>query len=238
MSSSDKTLADRTYRQLRGDIVNGRLAAGSKLKLEGLAQDYEVGMSPLREALARLMGDLLVVSEGQRGFWVAPLSLDELDDVSRVRALIEAEALNAAIRNGDAAWEREVTAAFEALAEIEEHLPHTSEALPPGQIEIWEARNRAFHAALVSAAGSPMLIKLRDLLYQQSERYRRVSLNVSRGWRNVHDEHRAIYDATMQRNALRACRMTELHLSRTAEEVRKAMAALARDDDQIFGGKA
>ena len=35
MSSSDKTLADRTYRQLRGDIVNGRLAAGSKLKLAG-----------------------------------------------------------------------------------------------------------------------------------------------------------------------------------------------------------
>jgi GntR family carbon starvation induced transcriptional regulator len=169
---------------------------------------------------------------------VAPLSLDELDDVSRVRALIEAEALNAAIRNGDAQWEREVTAAFEALAAVEEHLPHTSEALPPGQIEIWEARNRAFHAALVSAAGSPMLIKLRDLLYQQSERYRRVSLNVSRGWRNVHDEHRAIYDATMQRNALRACRMTELHLSRTAEEVRKAMTRLVQDDDQASGGKA
>jgi len=229
MSSSDKTLADRTYRQIRGDIVSGRLAAGSKLKLEGLAQDYSVGMSPLREALARLMGDLLVVSEGQRGFWVAPLSLEELDDVSRVRALIETEALNAAIRNGDARWEQEVTRAFEALAAVEENLPHTSEALPPEQLEDWEAHNRAFHAALVSAAGSPMLIKLRDLLYQQSERYRRVSLNVSRGWRNVHDEHCAIYDATMQRNALRACRMVELHLSRTAEEVRKAMSALAAE---------
>ncbi|MDX3806593.1 GntR family transcriptional regulator [Bosea thiooxidans] len=229
MPPSDKTLADRTYRQLRGDIVNGRLAAGSKLRLEGLVQDYAVGMSPLREALARLMGDLLVVSESQRGFWVAPLSLDELEDVSRVRALIETEALNAAIRNGDASWERNVTAAFEALAAVEESLPHTSEALPLDQLESWEAHNRAFHSALVSAAGSPMLLKLRDLLYQQSERYRRVSLNVSRGWRNVHDEHRAIYDATMQRNALRACRMVELHLSRTAEEVRKAMASLVAE---------
>lgn len=227
--TAEKTLADRTYRQLRGDIVTGRLVAGSKLKLEALAQDYSVGMSPLREALARLMGDLLVVSEGQRGFWVAPLSLDELVDVSRVRALIETEALNASIRNGDARWERELTDAFEALAEVEEGLPHTSEALPPHVIETWEAHNRAFHAALVSAAGSPMLARLRDLLYQQSERYRRVSLNVSRGWRNVHDEHRAIYDATMQRNALRACRMIELHLSRTSEEVRKAMAQLVAD---------
>lgn len=234
---ADKTLADRTYRQLRGDIVGGRLAAGSKLKLEGLAQDYAVGMSPLREALARLMGDLLVVSEGQRGFWVAPLSLDELDDVSRVRALIETEALNAAIRNGGPAWEREVTATFEALSAVEERLPYSSEALRPEELETWEARNRAFHAALVSAAGSPMLIKLRDLLYQQSERYRRVSLNVSRAWRNVHDEHRAIYDATMQRNALRACRMVELHLARTADEVRNAMAALATEAEPRRAGR-
>jgi GntR family transcriptional regulator, carbon starvation induced regulator len=226
---SDKTLADRTYRQLRGDIVAGKLVAGSKLKLEGLVQDYSVGMSPLREALARLMGDLLVVSEGQRGFWVAPLSLEELDDVSRVRALLETEALSAAIRLGDAVWERDVTDAFEALARVEEHLPATTEALAPGLLEEWEARNRAFHAALVSAAGSPMLIRLRELLYQQSERYRRVSLNVSRDTRNVHDEHRAIYDAAMQRNTLRACRMIELHLSRTAEEVRKAMTKLVSE---------
>jgi DNA-binding GntR family transcriptional regulator len=102
---ADRTLADQAYRRLRHDIVSGRLAAGSKLRLEGLVGDYEIGMSPLREALARLVGDLLVVSEGQRGFWVAPLSLDELDDVSRVRGLIETEALGLAIRHGDADWE-------------------------------------------------------------------------------------------------------------------------------------
>src|SRR5882724_9939456 len=90
-SEGSRTMADTTYRRLRHDIVAGTLPAGSKLKLEGLANDYAVGMSPLREALTRLMGDLLVVSEGQRGFWVAPLSLKEIDDVSRVRALIETE---------------------------------------------------------------------------------------------------------------------------------------------------
>ncbi|MEW6640265.1 MAG: FCD domain-containing protein [Pseudomonadota bacterium] len=224
-----RTLADTTYRRLRHDIIAGRLAAGSKLKLEGLANEYAVGMSPLREALTRLMGDLLVVSEGQRGFWVAPLSLEELDDVSRVRALIETEALNLAIRHGDAVWEAAVRRAFDDLSAIEARLPQTADALDPPVLEDWERANRAFHAALVSASGSPVLIKLRDLLYQQSERYRRVSLNVSRRWRNVHDEHAAIFDAAMERNALKATRMTELHLSRTAEEVRRAMQALAAD---------
>ncbi|WP_170182063.1 GntR family transcriptional regulator [Phreatobacter stygius] len=222
-----KTMADTTYRRLRHDIVAGKLPAGAKLKLEGLTADYAVGMSPLREALTRLMGDLLVVSEGQRGFWVAPLSLDELDDISRVRALIETEALNAAIRNGDAAWEAALTRAFDDLSAVEATLPQTAEPLEPAVLERWEQCNRAFHTALVAASGSPLLIKLRDLLYQQSERYRRVSLNVSRRRRNVHDEHVAIYEAAIARNALRACRMTELHLARTAEEVRRAMQELS-----------
>ena len=117
--------------------------------------------------------------------------------------------------------------AFEELTEIESRLPQTADALDPQLVEDWERCNRAFHAALVSASGSPMLNRLRDQLYRQSERYRRVSLNQSRRWRNVHDEHAAIFDATMQRNALKAARMIELHMSRTAEEVRRAIEQLA-----------
>jgi GntR family carbon starvation induced transcriptional regulator len=224
----DKTLADKTYRRLRSDIVTGRLGAGSKLKLEKLIADYGVGMSPLREALTRLTGDLLVVSEGQRGFWVAPLSLDELNDISRARALMETEALQSSIINGGDAWERAVTASFDNLAAIERALPHSSEALSPAVVEEWEARNRAFHTALISASGSPILTRLLDVLHHQSERYRHLSLNVSRGWRDVHDEHAAIYGAAMARNPLRACRMTELHLARTTEEVRRALASAER----------
>jgi DNA-binding GntR family transcriptional regulator len=227
--NGDRTLAGRAYRRLRQDVVSGHLAPGSKLRLEKLVGDYEIGMSPLREALARLVGDGLVVSEGQRGFWVAPLSLDELEDVSRVRAIIETEALNLAIRNGGEPWEADVRNAFNALTEIETQFPDDAEALPTEIVEAWERCNRDFHAALVSACGSPWLMRLRDILYQQSERYRRVSLDVSRARRSVHDEHVAIAEAVLARNALRACRMIELHLSRTADEVRHAILALRED---------
>src|SRR3546814_12001971 len=80
-------------------------------------------MSPLREALARLVGDQLVNSLEQRGFWVAPLSLEELDDISRVRNLVETEALRLSIENGDDAWEQQVRNAFTALSEVESELP-------------------------------------------------------------------------------------------------------------------
>lgn len=224
--SSARTLARRAYQHLRRDIVHGELAAGSKLKLEALVQRYEIGMSPLREALARLVGDQLVKTEDQRGFWVAPLSLDELDDVSRVRDLIETEALRLSIEAGDMAWEQRVREAFDALSRVEDGIATQTPRLPQEELDRWEERNQQFHYALISACDSPWLIKLQELLYHQAERYRRVSMRLSRGKRFVHDEHMEIFEAAMARNAVRACRLTHDHLRRTYDEVRKAMAAL------------
>ena len=223
--ASARTLARRAYHRLRHDIVSGHLAAGSKLKLETLVQQYAIGMSPLREALARLVGDQLVKTEDQRGFWVAPLSLEELDDISRVRTLVETEALRLSIERGDADWEARLRACFEALTEVEKNVVEQAPA-PQEVIDEWEERNRNFHYVLISACQSPWLIKLQELLYHQSERYRRVSLTASRGKRFVHDEHLAIFEAAIDRNALRACRLTHDHLMRTYDEVRKAVAAL------------
>ena len=224
--TSARTLARRAYHRLRHDIVSGRLLAGSKLKLETLVQQYEIGMSPLREALARLVGDQLVKTEDQRGFWVAPLSLEELDDISRVRTLVESEALRLSIGNGDEEWERGVTAAFEALSAVESDLPATQQPIPQDTLDLWEERNHAFHTALVAACRSPWLIRLQELLYHQAERYRRVSLSHSQGRRFVHDEHVAIYEASVARNALRACRLTEDHLMRTYDAVRGALTRM------------
>lgn len=225
-ATSARTLARRAYHQLRHDIVSGQLQAGSKLKLEALVQHYDIGMSPLREALARLVGDQLVKTEDQRGFWVAPLSLAELDDISRVRNLVETEALRLSIENGDAAWERNLIAAFEALTEVENDLPRHAPPIPQALLDLWEERNHAFHTALIAACHSPWLIRLQELLYHQAERYRRVSLSQSQGRRFVHDEHTAIHEAALARNTLRACRLIEDHLMRTYDAVRSALSQM------------
>jgi len=231
----ERTLADRAYRRLRHDIVAGHLPPGSKLKLEGLVQDYGVGMAPVREALARLAGDLLVVTEGQRGCWVPELSIAELDDLTCNRSLLESEAIVLSIQHGGAEWEAGVRTAFERLQAVESALPAPAETLLPALLTEWESCNRAFHAALVAACGSPWLIKLRKLLYQQSERYRWVSLRVSRGRRSVAEEHEALFEAAMSRNILRAMRMTDLHVRRTAEEVRHALRNAAGAVQQDLG---
>ena len=226
-----RTLASAAYQRIRNDIVSGTLVAGSKLKLEKLVREYEIGMSPLREALVRLVGDRLVITEDQRGFWVAPLSLDELDDISRVRTLIESEALRLSISNGDETWEHTLTAAFESLTDVEGTLQRTQLPVPQELFDLWEKRNQVFHTALVAACGSPWLIRLQELLYHQAERYRRVSLSQMHGRRFIHDEHVAIYDAAFARNVLRACRLTEEHLMRTYDAVRGEISRMKAATD-------
>lgn len=216
-----KTVADQTYQHLRRDIVSGELAPGTKLRVEMLSKRYGVGMSPLREALVRLHGEALVLAEGQRGFWVAMISLDELDDTIKTRMLVETEALARSIELGDDAWEERIRTTYAELSAMEAILHGGDRSI----ISRWEKANTQFHEALVSACASPWLIRMRNMLHYHSERYRMISLANTRFDRDVHDEHEAIMDATLSRKALRACRLIEVHLQQTADSVREALIA-------------
>lgn len=221
-----KTIADQTYQHIRRDIISGALAPGTKLAMEMLTRRYDVGLSPLREALVRLTGDALAVAEGQRGFWVSQISLDELRDTMNTRLLIETQALSLAMEKGGPEWEESVSRSYAELSAAERELRSGDAAT----FARWEAANRRFHEATVSACGSQWLIRLRDMLHHHSERYRMISLAAGSVERDVHDEHEAIVEAVLGRRTLRACRLTELHLQRTTEIVH---AALERRDQPV-----
>jgi len=98
------TLAHDAFVRIREDIVHGRLLPGEKLKPDMLHQRYKLGLSPIREALSRLTSDGLAITEGQRGFFVAPVSLDELKDVANLRITV----LRDRARGFDPPWRREL----------------------------------------------------------------------------------------------------------------------------------
>ena len=165
-----RTLVETAYATLRTEIVDGTFEPGAKLRTEELRARYNVSGSTIREALTRLLGEALVTSEGQRGFRVAPATLEDFRDLTEVRKLIETEALRQAIAVGGKSWEGDIVAAFYKLSKTEERLRED----PAGAVAEFEARNRDFHRALIAACPSPWLHRLQGLLYQQSERYRRL----------------------------------------------------------------
>ena len=210
---SEPTLASAVVDRLRGDILHGVLPPGEKLRLEHLATRYGVGRTPLREACCRLASEGLVTIEDQRGFRVAPISRADLLDLTRTRQQLETLALRGALAQGDIAWEGEVTA---ALHRLQRRAPTSGGGVLD---DTWEQEHARFHATLLSACGSPWLLKFHATLFDQTERYRRLAQAHGRAGRNVEDEHAALVKAALDRDAERACALLTEHIARTTELV-------------------
>jgi GntR family carbon starvation induced transcriptional regulator len=208
LDGAPRSLIETAYRQLRRDIIEGRYAAGEKLRVEHLKANYQVSAGTLREALALLVSDSLVVSQSQRGFRVAPMSLADITDLTRTRTLLECAAVRDAIQYGDDDWEARVVSAYHRLSRAEERLAGDA----AGVFHEWEQRNREFHEALVSACPSPWILRFRSLLYQQSLRYRRLSAVRGPVPASVHDEHRQIFEAVMARDVERTDAVLGKHI--------------------------
>ncbi len=171
---------------------------------------YDAGLTPLREALFQLAAEGLVTVEGQRGFRAAALSAEDLADVTEQRVLLESQELRRSIELGDLAWESQLLAAHHRLA-------HTTMLGPDSATPTadWTEAHRVFHRSLVEACGSAWLLRFRDVLSDQSERYRRWSLRES-SERDVAGEHRALAEATLARDADLAVHCLAEHYRRTA----------------------
>jgi DNA-binding GntR family transcriptional regulator len=226
-SAEPRTLSDAAFVRLRSDIVSGELRPGAKLKIADLVTRYDVGASPLREALARLSAEHLVVLEGQRGFTVAPVSRQELEDLSHVRQLVEGDAVVRSVEQGDVEWEARIVAAYFRLQRAHQASAARSFTWSPE----WERCNQEFHAAVVAACDSPWLIRVQRSLYTHSERYRHIAFVSPQVSRDGDAEHKAIMDACLARKPELARRLTVEHIARTAATV----AALLSTGRQAAG---
>ena len=205
-----RTLIERAYGQLRDDIVEGLLAPGEKLRVEHLKARYGVGAGTLREAITRLVSDALVEAVGQRGFRVTAIAIDDLQDLTELRLHIEIEALRMSIRHGDAAWRARLQFAFAELSEVEQ-------PIRPEQRKGWETLNTRFHEALVSGHDSPWTLHVLRLLTRHGESYRRYTIGMPHSGRDVHAEHRQLFELAMQGHEARAALALEAHIRATPD---------------------
>jgi DNA-binding GntR family transcriptional regulator len=214
------TQIESAYWRLREDIIRGVLQPAAKLRIEHLRQSYGLGASALREALSRLVSDGLVETEGQRGFWVAPISRGELHDITVARQVMEVGALRQSITHGSVEWEGRVVAARYSLDRVEKSMAAPS----PDVILTWERSNRQFHMELLAGCPSKWLLRFVGQLYDQALRYRhRTVLRRPIPRTGVSPEHNALVDATLARDADRACGLLSEHIDNTAKSVEKAI---------------
>ena len=206
-----RTLTEAAYMALRNDIIAGVRPPQERLRIDRLKQLYNIGPTPLREALQRLAADGLVIAVGNRGFSVAPLDAAEFEDLNVARTAIETQAARLSIARGDAEWEAGVAGAAYRIAKADAALKSDSAGISPA----WEVANDHFHWTTVSACGSDWLLRARATINDQCARYRRASVALRRQDRDLEAEHRAIAEAVLARNADAACSLIEAHFQAT-----------------------
>jgi DNA-binding GntR family transcriptional regulator len=201
------------YDEIRSDIMSTRIPPGTRLKVGPLCERFGVSLSVVREALTRLSGQRLVRSEPQLGFSVVPLDRDGLEDLTRVRVEIETLGLRWAIERADLSWETSVVAALYKLGRTPVSEPGDENWVS----DAWSDAHAAFHAALASGCGSPLLMELRRGPYDAAEIYRRWAAPAGREERDVHKEHTGIAEAAIARDIGLATSLLEAHIRRTTE---------------------
>lgn len=200
------TIGENAYRRIRSDIIFGRLAPGQKLKLEKLRDPYGASISTLREILNRLSSEGLVVAEGQRGFEVAPVSVENLKEVAALRLLLETHALEESFAAGDMEWEGRVVSAHHKLARLEARMREGDRS----ETELWKRYDWEFHQALISACGSRVLMDAHAGVFDKYLRYQMIALSF-RG-DIAAEEHRIMHEAALKRDAATAREILRRHV--------------------------
>ena len=219
MSKQSVTVGLSTYEKIKHDIIFGILEPGAKLKLEHLKTRYEASVSTLRETLNRLTSEGFVSAAEQRGFFVPPVSPEDLTEIANLRVLLECHALKESVENGDTEWEANLVAAHHKLNVMEKRMLAGDDS----EKETWKRFDWEFHLALIQACNSQNLLSLHSTLYDKYLRYQMLVLTY-RGEEAV-QEHRDMFDAALARDGDAAAAVLKRHILRGLEHTLAAMRA-------------
>lgn len=200
--STRKTLADGIYEQLRDLISSAKLRPGEKLIIDSLAKQFQVSITPVREALRQLEREGLVTETRYKGMIVSNASERELAELFAVRGVLEGYAVAEACRN--------LTA--EDMDRIDVELAALQDAVRAGDLRRFRRLNTRFHKLILSYAPSQTLQRMIADLARNTDRYQLLDEDMDAEYMKASQaEHRALVDLLRRRRASDAERLSRRH---------------------------
>lgn len=203
------SLAMSVYNTIRQAIVDGKLAAASRVTEAGLAKELGVSKTPVREALLRLKEVGLVESDGPRADRIVTPSADRLRDAYEVREALEMKSARLAAERGD----REVLLAARHEAE------RTVVAADQNDFSAYRAADEAFHTTIARATGNTRLARLIDDANAMIVALRQRDVPGIDASPLCASQHMAISKALLDGDAALASRLMEEHVRSVGENV-------------------
>jgi DNA-binding GntR family transcriptional regulator len=215
--------SDVAYAELRRRILSGTLAPGSRLAQYELAASLGMSITPLREAIRKLGSEGLLDLDAHRNVHVARIDATEARQLFEVRQLLDPPAVElAAARRTD----EDIAAMQQATERL---LPVTRQ---------WGEKaltaHREFHRTVYLASHNQMLTGLLDDLWDKSDRYRRLGMELLPGdeprIRDL-DEHRLMVNLVVAGDGVGAAKLMREHITRSVTPT--AIGALEEREHSI-----
>lgn len=151
--------SDQAYAQIRNHLLSGAVKPGEQLTEDQLAQITGVSRTPVRDAVRRLEGEMLLVRSESKRIFVADWSRDDIDEMFTLRQMLEGHAADRAARRLSAEE-------IDRLEAVNRKLHDAVEHDPPDIVGFLDA-NRSFHEIITEAAQSPRLAQVLAQLVEQ-----------------------------------------------------------------------
>ncbi len=213
-----RTTQELVLEEIRRRILVGEARPGQPIRPDQVAAELHVSRVPVREALKILEGEGQMRYRPHHGYVLADLQRKDLEEMYRIRELLEDEAARAALaRLRDA----DLVTMAEACDEME--------ALGDGDVAAMAVANRRFHFALLEASEMPHLLHHIALLWNASDHYRSMYYRDRQHRAEVHEDHRRILAATNARDTGALLQLLDAHRDRAIAGLAPALEEGASD---------
>lgn len=200
---------------LRRMVQRGELAPGERLVEERLAEQLGLSRTPVREALHRLEQEGLLLKRPRGGYEVRNLTIEDVEEVAGVRAVLAAYAAERAASR----------ISPDELAQLSQNLLEFNQAIQTNDEDTLLELNSAFHAMILNAAASPLLDRLLGELHGEVERVSRAaSSNMPAGLWSLKD-HQALFKALKDGDPEQAAQLAKQHVHKGAQHFIEQLSA-------------
>ena len=152
------TLTQKAYRHIHDKLSQGQLPPGTRLSNRGMAKEIGISLTPVREALNRLVSEGLLEHRQGLGVFVPQINPQEIREIYELREILESEAAFRACTNSNHNTISEMNDYYQQMADIHEQMQATSDAEAFEQLATdWQTADSAFHMTLLYAAGNRRL---------------------------------------------------------------------------------
>ena len=201
-----------TYARLRDMILFGHLAPGAPVTIQGLIADLGAGMTPVREAIRRLISEGALQFQGNRRVSVPELTLSQIDEILYARTALEPELARRAAQKITPAHIYELRTIDDAL----------NAAIARGDVKAYLLQNYRFHMSLYSVAQAEVLLPLVQALWLRSAPSLRVMCGRF-GTQNLPDMHIEALDALRAGDGEAAAEAIRQDIAQGLENVRAVL---------------